>query len=250
MSDSYVERINTSFNTILKYDKPAPYTRFEGGHNVKTSPFVSGYWYFLIEPPTNNKLFSDSNRKSIIEVLHGAAESFTPPTRTINKGELSGFGGVKKYIVLNQTISSSFTINFLEFSKMPIRKALKMWTAINNPNYGFNVTDIYKGRAFVLLCKPTWSMLSSTAYVHGSDIPFTKDDIEELFYFEGVFPESDGSDSLQTDISMNDKVSYSIPFSFDSHNFGLENSDIVTDCISKFRECIGSYKQEMYNPFV
>lgn len=116
---------------------------------------------------------------------------------------------------------------------MPIRKIFKIWNSSINSNYGYRQARLYKGRLYAFLCKPTWTAYSETEYSIG------KEDIEEMFYFEGVFPESDGSDSLQTDISENQLLKLQIQFSYDSYYFGAEHDDILTDGIQKFRDVIG-----------
>ena len=65
----------------------------------------------------------------------------------------------------------------------------------------------YKGHAFVILTKPTGH--------DGSNSMINRDDIEELFYFDGIWPENEPVDVLQQDISANDIVQYSINYSFD-----------------------------------
>ncbi len=265
---SQIERVNTSFSNFLKTTQgggkiesgdysPTPYTRYKGGHKGVSSPFISGYWYVLIELPElklnsyitptkiDNLFTNDADtRNKMMKYLHGTAEAFTPPSKTIQKGEISGFGGIKKYLILNQSITPNFSISFYELSGMPIQKIFKIWSNMINSNYGYRQAEIYKGRAFVFLCKPTWSgFFSGSIEANTKDeIGIDSSDIEEMYYFEGVFPESDGNDALSMDISENNLIKYQIQFSFDSYYFGVENEDIVAEGLSKFREIIGNVK--------
>ena len=269
---SQIDRVNTSFSNFLRTPQgggneangdysPTPYTRYKGGHKGISSPFISGYWYVLIElPELKIKSYIDTDTKSknlftndtytrnkMMKYLHGTAEAFTPPSKTIQKGEISGFGGIKKYVILNQSITSNFSISFFELSGMPIQKIFKIWSNMINSNYGYRQAEIYKGRAFIFLCKPTWTGLNllynpATNLYEPINYGIGRDDIEEMFYFEGVFPESDGNDALQMDISENGLIKYQVQFSFDSYYFGVEHDDIVSEGLAKFTEIIGNVK--------
>lgn len=242
-----IERINKSFSEFIIQDySPNPYNRYKGGHRSKSSPFVTGYWYLLIQLPRiefeknqnyNMNLFNTSNRKTIEKYLHCVADSFNPPSKTIQKGEVSGFGGIKKYIPLNQQITSNFSITFFELAGMPIHKIFKIWTSMFNSQYGFSHPSVNKGQAYIFQCKPTWT--------HESRLAPSDKDVEEMFYFEGIFPESDGSDVLVSDISENGIVKYSTQFSFDSYYFGSENSDILLQGMDLLRATVGIYEHKI-----
>ena len=111
---SQIDRVNKSFTDFLLTsqgsDSQHTYNRYSGGHKKKSGPFISGYWYLLIELPELKLKTSDNtkianlfttdpeSRNSMIRYLHATAESFTPPSKTIQKGEVSAFGGIKKYV--------------------------------------------------------------------------------------------------------------------------------------------------------
>lgn len=255
-----IERINTSFSNFLSSPQAVksskPYSRYSGGHAATNGPFISGYWYLLIELPNDvitnvssgdtsygKNLFNiDSNvRKSIKKYLHFSSESFNPPSKTINKGEVSGFGGIKKYIVLNQTITPTFSVSFYEKSGMPIHKIFKIWSNMFNSNYGHKHPGNHKGRLYAFLCKPTFSYSTRTSP--------SEEDVEEMFYFEGVFPENDGNDSLAANIAENNKIEYTMQFSFDSYYFGVDNSEILTDGIKSLRDLVGELTFDMTEIF-
>jgi hypothetical protein len=256
-----IERVHTSFTDYLGTNQAKggtkSYTRYKGGHKATNGPYVSGYWYLLIElpiklsnistPKQSDNLFPVDGevRKKIQKYLHATAESFTPPSKTIQKGEISGYGGVKKYVILNQSITPTFSVSFFELSGMPIQKIFKIWSNMINSQYGFTQSQIYKGKLFAFLCKPTWTPddYISDPNNQGVQVPTSYNispaDVEEMFYFEGVFPESDGNDVLSTNISQNSIATYNIQFSFDSYYFGMEHEDILADGLTKLKDVTG-----------
>ncbi len=255
-----IARLNTSFTNYLNSNQAKsehkPYTRYEGGHKSLSSPFVSGYWYLLLELPIGKldgvitehlSMFSTDLTKHVKmkKYLHCLAETFTPPSKTIQKGEVSGFGGIKKFIPLNQTITSNFSITFIELSDMPVHKIFKIWSNMFNSQYGNSFSPVNKSRAYIFLCKPTWSHTTGTGSGLIRELAPSIEDVEEMYYFEGVFPETDGSDSLNSDISVNELTKYQIQFSFDSYYFGVEHNDIAEEGIKLLRDTVGIYKHEI-----
>lgn len=255
-----ITRINTSFTNYLNSNsakkEPRPYNRYKGGHKSFSGPFVSGYWYLLLELPIgllNGKmteslsLFSTdiNTHLKIKKYLHGVAEAFTPPSKTIQKGEVSGFGGIKKFIPLNSSITPNFSITFFELSGMPIHKIFKIWTNMFNSQYGNSSSIVNKARAYIFLCKPTWSHTFGIGSDLIRELAPDEEDVEEMYYFEGVFPETDCSDSLNSDISQNSMVQYQIQFSFDSYYFGLEHDDIMREGLDSLRKTVGAYEHKI-----
>lgn len=255
-----ISRINTSFTNYLNSSsaksKTNPYNRYKGGHVLTSGPFVSGYWYLLLELPVglldgkvteSTSLFSTNinNHLKIKKYLHCVAEAFTPPSKTIQKGEVSGFGGIKKFIPLNSSITPNFTITFFELSGLPIHKIFKIWTNMFNSQYGNSNSIVNKSRAYIFLCKPTWSYTIGSGSSLVRELAPSKEDVEEMYYFEGIFPETDGSDSLNSDISQNSIVQYQIQFSFDSYYFGVEHDDIVDKGLDVLRSTVGIYEHSI-----
>jgi hypothetical protein len=92
-------------------------------------------------------------------------------------------------------------------------KMFELWTAIMDPYTGVSevegqnwISQAYKGCGFVALTKPVGS------YVGKSLGP---GDIEEVYFFHGLWPESAPFESFATDISGNDIVQLNVTFSFD-----------------------------------
>ena len=185
----------------------------------KFQPFISGYNYIFIELPD---CFDNSDKTNAQLLLSTTAQSFTPPSKSISKFEIFGFGGVKKYIPLSQELSSTFNIKFIELSNTPISKIINKWTSsIYNSMYGFQDSKQYKGSCFVLITKPTRSS-DPIEYL-------MKDDVEELYIFEGVFPERAVSENFTTDITSNDKVEMDIPFNYDGCFININNIDNINN---------------------
>ena len=90
----------------------------------------------------------------------------------------------------------------------------------------------YKGHCFVILTKPTGHDSSNSV--------INRDDIEELFYFDGVWPENEPVDVLQQDISANDIVQYSINYSFD----GWPLTKMDEKALNKAVELLNGYKYQ------
>ena len=213
---------------------PQYLSRYHGGHRRDNHPYVSGYWYFIINPP--ERLFgtgASGNSANILgsqtiekarDWMHCTAESFTPPSRTLTKMEVVGMGGMKSNYPVGQEITRTFSVTFREYQELPIFNILQTWTSAMDPNTGTStlagaefIPANYKGSAFVALCKPTIGNRAGT-YTQGAGTDPTSlrsEDIEQLFYFDGVFPESAPYDSLTSDISTNEGLSIPVSFSFD-----------------------------------
>jgi hypothetical protein len=218
---------------IAKPTQPDVLTRFNGGHRRFNHPYVSGFWYFIVNFP--ERLFNHKNGASSLggvaqKWFLTTAESFTPPSRNLTKVDVPGMGGMASSYIAGQEISRTFTVAFREFQEMPIMNILQIWTSVIDPNTGVSplsgseyIPANYKGSAFAALCKPTIGDRASQTT--GS---IKKEDIEELFFFDGVFPESAPWDSFSSDISTNDTTQVSVTFSFDGFPL-LKNTPGVVD---------------------
>jgi len=222
-------------------DRPHEMNRYMGGHRRLNHPFVNGYWYILIEPP--QYLFASSNsginaRSEIIgsddgagrsgtgpyettRWLHSTAEGFTPPSRTLTKVDVPGMGGMGSSFVAGQQLTRTFSCTFREYQDTPIYNALNLWTSMIDHHYGVSPMNgneylpaNYKGCAFVFLCKPTVQDISTG--IGGTDV-------EQFYFFEGVFPESAPTDAFNSDINTNDVVQVNTTFSFDGWPYGREH---------------------------
>lgn len=217
-SNTIMTRLGTSIGNSTGLDKPNTLTRYFGGHNRQNHPFVSGYWQLYISPPV--RIFQGVHSDAI-NWFHSTCEGFTPPSRTLNKADVPGQGGLGSSFVTGQTLTRTFSITLREYKDLPMSQMIHLWTSVIDAYTGvseFNgkewLASSYKGSAFVILTKPTGSF---------ADSPLTADDFEEVFYFHGVWPENDPYDALGTDISANDVVQLNTSFSFDG--FPLTKSD-------------------------
>lgn len=227
-------------------DRPREMNRYMGGHRRYNHPYVNGYWYLLIEPP--QYLFDRSNVNQGIQRnvggdvgvtyeqtggregpgafetsrwLHSTAEGFTPPTRTLTKVDVPGMGGMGSSFVAGQQLTRTFSATFREYQDLPIFNALNMWTSVIDHHYGVSpmlgneyLPANYKGSAFVFLCKPT--ILTDQVGIQAIDV-------EQFYFFEGVFPETSPYDGFNSDINTNDVVQLNVTFSFDGWPYGREH---------------------------
>jgi len=210
----------TTFEAPLgSLDKPMPLNRYAGGHAKYNQPYVSGYWYLIMVPPA--ELLQNMQRDATTW-LHATAESFTPPTKTVTKADVPGMGGLSSSFVAGQELSRTFTVAFREWQGLPIMNILQAWTNAIDSRTGVSplknfTPNAYKGAAYAALCRPT---------VDGSG-SIGPDQIEQLFYFEGVFPETLPYDTLTSDIATNDTAQLSVTFSFDGWPATRENKAVM-----------------------
>lgn len=234
-------------------DRPFQMSRYMGGHKRYTQPYVSGYWYFMILtpdvifaksdisidpvgssattseiiPPTPTDL--GNNFQTSTELwFHSAAESFTPPTTNLTKIDIPAMGGIGSSFIGGREITRTFTVTFREYTNLPIMSALRAWNSALDPYLGVSplqanqwVPNAYKGVACAFLCKPTVSSSESTSIdfdVSNQD----KTDVEQLYFFDGVWPETAPDDSFNTDIATNDSLQLSVTFSFDGWAYTKE----------------------------
>ncbi len=224
-------------------DRPNVLTRYMGGHNRDNHPYVSGYWHFILDPP--HQIFRDQ-REEATTWWHCTAEGFTPPTRTLNKADVPGQGGLGSSFVTGQTLTRTFTVTFREYQELPIFNILQLWCSVIDPYTGVSelsgdlwVPKSYKGSAMAVLTKPSIS-------VEGQAI--TPLEIENVFFFHGVFPEAPPYDTLGTDIATNDVVQHSITFSFDGWPLTREDSGVVDQAVSVLNG--NKYVDHTYNKYL
>lgn len=206
------------------HDRPKHMNRYSGGHNRQSQPFISGYWYLALVPPAA-LMGGVAKQTEAVQWFHSTAESFTPPSKTVTKVDVPGMGGVASSFAAGQELSRTFTIAFREHQDMPIMKALHLWTNMIDSNSGTSpmhefVPREYKGQCIAALARPG---------LHGSGgIPDIQQ-IDQLFVFEGVFPETLPYDSFNADIATNDTVQISTTFSFDGFPRMKDNAAAVKE---------------------
>ena len=218
MADNIFERLKknltqtTGDSTTEAAGTPEKLTRYIGGSERNNHPFVTGYWQFFIFPP--EKIFTDAaTAKEAGKWMHSTAEGFTPPSRTLNKADVPGQGGLGASFVTGQTLNRTFTVTFREYRNVPILTATELWCSVIDPYMGVSplkgdewLPKNYKGTAVAILTRPVQA---------DGDGAATESDIEQIFYFDGVFPEAPPYETFASDISGNDLLQHSITFSFD-----------------------------------
>lgn len=230
-SNTIFTRIANSYNSETsapnEFDKPKTLSRYLGGHGRNNHPHVSGYWQFFLNAPSG--IFDTDDVSSALEWWHGSAEGFTPPSRTLNKADTPGQGGVNSSWVTGQTLTRTFTVTFREYRDLPIAHLIRYWTAVIDPYTGVSpiagedwVGKSYKGSAFAILTKPVGAF--------SDDLDMN--DIEEIFYFHGVFPENDPTETFASDISTNDVLTHNVTFSFDGWPLTRADTEVRDQAIS------------------
>ena len=248
---------------VNKASHPQYLSRYHGGHRRDNHPYASGYWYFIINPP--ERLFGDHNMgtngtgagytsktlEKARDWMHCTAEGFTPPNRTVTKADVPGMGGMASSYITGQEITQTFSVTFREYQELPIFNILQTWTSMLDPNTGVSplagdeyIPANYKGSAFVALCKPTIGTRITNSASGSTGFPSThlkKEDIEQVFFFDGVWPESAPWDSLSSDIATNDVLQLSVSFSFDGFPLLKDSPGVVDEFISLMQDLnIGS----------
>lgn len=229
-SNIIFERIANSFNSDEsapnQFERPKTLSRYMGGHGRNNHPYISGYWQFFLNAPSG--IFETDDIASGLEWWHSAAEGFTPPTRTLNKADVPGQGGVNSSWVTGQTLTRTFTVTFREYRDLPINHLIEQWVSVIDPYVGVSPIEgaewlgkTYKGSAFAILTKPTGAFLSD----------LTMDDIEEIFYFHGVWPENHPTDTFASDIAANDVAQHNITFSFDGWPLTRTEPDVREEAL-------------------
>lgn len=238
-------------------DRPREMNRYMGGHRRFNHPFINGYWYILIEPPQflfdsygvalsgqipdggvdedmagGGPMGPGSYEASVW--LHSTAEGFTPPTRTLTKVDVPGMGGMGSSFVAGQQLTRTFSCTFREYQDTPIFQALNKWTSMIDHHYGVSPMNgneylpaNYKGSAYVFLCKPT---------IQDVSVGIQDMDVEQFYFFEGVFPESSPYDGFNSDINTNDVVQLNTTFSFDGWPYGREHRPHFENGLRLIRE--------------
>lgn len=196
----------------LNAEGPSNYSRFSGGSTRINQPFISGYWYAMIRPPS--RIFENLAQDSTTWFFT-TAESFSPHSRTLLKADVPGMGGINSSFVSGQDISRTFTVAFREYQNLPILSAIELWTSVMDQHLGTSplagtefVPASYKGSAAIFLCRPTISGDKGCGQI-------SIDDVEQMYFYDGVFPESVPHDAFSSDITGNDTVQLSVTFSFD-----------------------------------
>lgn len=179
--------------------------RYYGGKlESQTNFFYPAYFYVIFELPS--RIFADENRRQLTETLMSTCINTSTPDRTINTGEVSGFGGTKIYIPTSQQISNTVNFTFKEHSGLPVWNIIEKWCSTVNPHFGVSTLnnqsqEDYKGTVTTVMVKP--SMVDT----------YTIDDIESSYTYQGLFPTQ--SAATQLDLKSITGSTQDVPFTFD-----------------------------------
>lgn len=195
--------------------KPDSLTRDIGGSFRENQPFVSGYFYVFFKIPTLNGNL-DANEQ-IAEWFHSTCEGFSPHSIMINKEDVPGLGQTGSSFPTSITTNREFSLTFREYRHQPISRGIRAWTAFLNPHIGASplsdgafIPKNYKGQCCVIQTTPTYGG-------SGCEHDFTIEDIEEVYFYDGVWPTTRPDDTAAaSDIQSNNFITHSISFSFDN----------------------------------
>lgn len=214
---NYANSMNSSDADTVSIKKPDSLTRDIGGSFRENQPFVSGYFYIFFKIPTlNSKLEGDVNTQ-IAEWFHSTCEGFSPHSIMINKEDVPGIGQTGASFPTSITTNREFSLTFREYRYQPISRGIRAWTSFFNPHIGASplsdgtfIPKNYKGQCCVIQTTPTYGG-------SGCDHEFTDKDIEEVYFYDGVWPTTRPDDTAAaSDIQSNNFITHSITFSFDN----------------------------------
>jgi hypothetical protein len=229
-----LDTIRSHVSQIAGYKTPNTITRYAGGVK-EIHPFITGYWLLLWDVLPAD-IFGQASQQQIKKWFTTTAEGFTPPTRTLNKADVPGQGGLGASFVTSQALNRTFTTTHREYSDLKITNMISLWTQAIDQEFGVNTEPTegdagnrftaknYKGSCYIGFLKPT---------VNESDKKIIVEDIEYLYWFDGVWPENDPTDALNTDIAGNDTVTISSTWNFDGWPKTLaSHNDLATSFVT------------------
>ena len=232
MATSIMEKTLGQFNSDRNtQDVPHTINRYMGGNQRKNHPFISGYWYLVLEPPTS--IFNDeAGVLNASHWFHSTAEGFTPPSKTITKVDVPGMGGMASSYAAGQEFTREFTCTFREYQNLPISTAIRTWSDMFDPHLGRSPLndfrpDHYKGACYAILARPTLNANPNALE------KLRNEDIEQVYYMEGVFPTTIPDDVFSADIATNDVAQLSVTFSFDGGFYTKSTPEVVDTAITK-----------------
>lgn len=223
-----------------KGDRPSDLTRYIGGHNRTNQPYINGYHQIVVYPP--EKIFgSDASMASTW--LSSTCEGFTPHSITTNFVEILGVGQIGSSFPTGRTVNREFTLTFREYRSLPILQIFRVWHSLFDTHIGIStlkandfIPSNYKGRIMVGILKPTM----------GIDSRITKDDVEEVYMYEGVFPSVCPDDTITTiDQATQDSVQASVTFKFDGSPLDKSYPKLVDNFVAALDERL--YKNTYLN---
>lgn len=211
-AETIISRLNSRLTGATSNNRETPDigTRSMAGSFRTNAPYITGYFHVIFDLP---RTIFGSNQDIAVTWLTSTAESFTPPSITINYAELNGLGQIKSRHYSSRQVSNDFTIAFREYQNTPVMNVLGIWAGVFDPHVGVSslkgnsfIPTSYKGTCYVLQTKPVGAF---------SGEHLTQEDIEEAWVFDGCWPTALPYDSMSSDLTSADGLQLSVTFSYD-----------------------------------
>lgn len=186
--------------------------RFGGTTFGWADPYVSGYHFIWFEnlPKQLPSYVLNEDLTDVTKVQNLLAAScmrVTPPGGTLNRIEFNALGGTKWGVPGNIDYGNQVTIQFLEFSDVPILEILNGWFTL--------MRDAVTGIADIDDSLPSYTKSAySATLLYFTSTPDLKG-IEYYAYYDGVFPLKDPQDLFTGDITASDKLEIELDFNVD-----------------------------------
>jgi hypothetical protein len=249
VSDNFDKFRKSHGNLGDSNDNPIPVTRFLGGKGRSIQWHTSGTFYVILSPP--DKIFNGSsvapsegtggasvviadglNSTNFEKWIQATCETFTPHTVTPGFVEHTGLGGLKSAFYNGRNeVTNEFSLGFREVQGLPILQGIHMWASFNDPWYGVTNVDgdevvpsSYKGDCYILKTRPSVS----------GDREINERDIEQVYYYDGVFPKNVPLDSYNEDITTGETVQVTVQFSFDGFPLDKKDKCVLERAITEF----------------
>ncbi len=217
-----------------KNDSEQDGTRYSGGAYSKTHSAVKGYFYVLFGLPsllfTNDK-YSSSHAKN--HLLSNAIQ-FTPHSDAqINVAEEKGLGGTTSNFITGVTGTTDFSLTFRERFGSPVYRAISLWASYMNPYLGASTVakqfsgDEYKGICMVIQTKP----VARGKNLEANTTEWTKDDLLQVYIYDGVFPTINPSSAFDSSIEDNSLMQLNVPFKFDGTPLSIVTDGIADQAV-------------------
>ena len=219
-------------------------TRYYGGTKKREHPFVKGYFqaFFELPPVVSASGSTDPNDNNAI-ILTASATGFTPHgDRSMNKTDIIGQGNVGASYISGHTVTRTFSLNFNEKYRSPVWKVFRKWsTAVIDPYTGLSNMDSFEGRDYKGRCLVVETM--PVRLDAGVDDEVFKKNIIRVFYYDGIFPETDVSSIFDSNVQSPDaNLEINMSFSFDGQPLDDTNEATLNKAIA-FMKNANLYKE-------
>lgn len=187
------------------------FTRKFGTHTAPVEPYITGYhfceWVKLPNALSDSTLYEGKEPLKLADIkslLNGLTYSVNVPSRTINKTEIVGLGGVKWTAPTSQDEDTNISCRYLETVDLPIKRIMHAWTTLlrNNLTGTSYIESRYDKSQY------SGAMYYWTVTPGGRDVQF-------YACYTGLWPTKDPNDSFSHDVAANDKLEIDIDYSFD-----------------------------------